>query len=177
VVLVHTSSGRGLDERIFTAVPRHHSMWFRLSGALIGSEPIWVIVGIAVATAVGLRRRRVFRLAVGLSVAVVSVAMAELFKRVLLSRPSAGAAGAVSNSFPSGHAVVAAVVVVAVWFVVGDRWRGRVVVIGSVLCGLVGVATVVQQWHRPSDVVSAYALVAACACAGGAILAGRGAAD
>ena len=74
-------------------------------------------------------------------------------------------------SFPSGHTVVAAAVVVAVWFVADVRWRPAVVAIGVVLNVLVGGVTVVQQWHRPGDVVSAYALVVACACAAGAILA------
>lgn len=170
VFCVHTSAGRGIDERMFQAIPRHHSVWFRLSGGLVGSEVVWAVLGGAAAVAVGLRRRRLPHLVVGVGAAATSVAMAELLKHVLLSRPSAGAAAAVSNSFPSGHTVVAAAVVVAVWFVASARWRSTVVIVGAVVCVLVGVVTMVQQWHRPSDVVSAYALVAASACAGAAIL-------
>ena len=171
VFFVHTSVGRGLDERLFNAVPRQHSIWFRLSGALLGGEVVLAVVGIAAVLVVGLRRRRFRRMVVGLATAAVSVVAGELFKRVLLSRPTAGAAEAVSNSFPSGHTVVATAVAVAVWFVAGERRRPVVVVIGGLLCVLVGAVTIVQQWHRPSDVVSAYALVAACACAAGATLA------
>jgi len=170
VFFVHTSAGRGLDERIFNAIPRHHSVWFRLSGALLGSEVVWALLGVAATLALGLRRRQILQLVVGLATAGTSVLMAELLKHVLLSRPTAGATAAVSNSFPSGHTVTAAAVVVAVWFVSGDRWRPRVVTVGALLRGLVGLVTMVQQWHRLSDVLSAYALVAACACAGGAIL-------
>lgn len=168
---VHTGAGRGLDERIFNAAPRGHSIWFRLSGGLLGSEVVLAAAGLMLTVVVGLRRRRFRQMVVGLGSAVTSVVMAELLKHVLLSRPSAGASGAVSNSFPSGHTVVAAAVVVEVWFVAGQRWRPTVVVVGGLLSLLVGVVTVVQQWHRPSDVVSAYALVAACACAAGAVLA------
>ena len=167
---VHTAAGRGLDERIFNAAPRGHSVWFRLSGGLLGSEIVLAAAGVSLTVVLGLRRHRSRQMVVGLGSAVMSVVMAELLKHVLLSRPSAGAPAAVSNSFPSGHTVVAAAVVVAVWFVAGQRWRPTVVVVGGLVSLLVGFVTVVQQWHRPSDVVSAYALVAACACAAGAVL-------
>lgn len=171
VFFVHTSAGRGLDNRIFQAVPRHQSTWFRLSGGLLGNEALLAVGGGGLALIVGLRRRRFRHLAVGLATAALSVALAELLKHVLLSRPSAGAAAAVANSFPSGHAVVAPAVAVAIWLVSSARWRRTVVVAGTVVSSLVGLITVVQQWHRPSDVVSAYVLVAACACIDGAILA------
>lgn len=173
VLLVHTAAGRSLDEQVFAAVPRNHSMWFRLSGALLGSEALWAAGGLAATVTIGLRSRRRRHLVVGLATVVVSTVAGEVLKHVLLSRPSAGAAGAVSNSFPSGHTVVAAAVVVAIWFVSDDRWRPMVAVAGSLVCAVVGMVTIVQQWHRPSDVLSAYALVAACACAGGAFLTGR----
>lgn len=175
VFFVHTAAGRGLDEDMFNAVPRNHSIWFRLSGAFLGSEVVLAAGGVALALMLGMRRHRFRELAVGLGAAAVSVVAAELLKHVLLSRPSSGAVAAVSNSFPSGHTVVATAVVVAVWFVASERWRPTVMVVGGLLCVLVGVVTVVQQWHRPSDVISAYALVVACACAGkAALLGGRG---
>ena len=170
VLLVQNSGGRRLDEWLFNAVPRRHSILFRLAGAAIGSEPLWVLVGLGAAVMVGLRKGRLRQLVVGAGMAAASVALGELFKRVLLSRPSAGAATAASNSFPSGHVVVVTAAVVAVGFVAGPRWRRVVLVAGSLLCVLVGMSTMVQQWHRPSDVLSAYALVAACAYAGAAVL-------
>ncbi|HET9127344.1 MAG TPA: phosphatase PAP2 family protein [Propionibacteriaceae bacterium] len=155
---------------MFNAVPRQHTTWFRLSGGFLGSEVVLAVGGVALTLVVGLRRRRFRHLVVGLATAAASVVAAELLKHVLLSRPSTAAPAAVSNSFPSGHTAVAAAVTVALWFVVSPRWRPAVVIVGGLLCALVGVVTVVQQWHRPSDAVSAYALVAACACAGGAAL-------
>ena len=169
---VHTSAGRGLDDRIFQAVPRPHSMWFRLGGALLGSEALLALVGMGLMLVVGVRARRPRHIVVALSVVAGSVVTAELFKHVLLSRPGSGAAAAVANSYPSGHVTVAAAAAVAVWFVSGPRRRPAVAVFGGVISLVVGVVTVVQEWHRPSDVVGAFVLVASWACAGNAILNG-----
>ncbi|RKS75627.1 PAP2 superfamily protein [Motilibacter peucedani] len=83
----------------------------------------------------------------------------ELLKKHVLTRPNYG--NGVSNSFPSGHTTVAASVAAAAVLVAPRRLRPYVAVLGCGYAIATGLATVVAGWHRPSDVIAAYAVVLA----------------
>ena len=101
---------------------------------------------------------------------VYRVIAAELAKHVFLVRAETGATDLLDNSFPSGHATVAAAAAFAVFLVSPPRWRPLAAVCGGAVAVLTGVLLVIDQWHRPSDVVAAFMLVAACGCLGGIAL-------
>jgi membrane-associated phospholipid phosphatase len=65
------------------------------------------------------------------------------------------------NTFPSGHTAVAAAVAVAAVLIAPPARRLVVVAAGAVLTGAVGVAMLVAELHRPSDLMAAPALAVA----------------
>jgi membrane-associated phospholipid phosphatase len=56
---------------------------------------------------------------------------------------------------PSGHTTVALSVALAAVIVAAPRWRATVAIGVTGTATLVGVATVLGRWHRPSDVIAA----------------------
>ncbi|WP_207947717.1 phosphatase PAP2 family protein [Occultella glacieicola] len=80
--------------------------------------------------------------------------------KVSLDRPDLGVTLALSNSLPSGHTTVAASVAATALLIAPHRWRGPVAIGGAAYAAATGLATMVGGWHRPSDVVAAFAVAA-----------------
>ncbi|WOQ17245.1 phosphatase PAP2 family protein [Raineyella sp. W15-4] len=150
---VATPPGRELDQLVMVRlgeVPASWAVAAAWTGAVIA--PVVALAAVVlVLLAVSGRRRRRYRVA--LLAIGGSVVTSEVLKLVL-PRPGLDD-GPMGNSFPSGHvAAIAAVVVVAVLLApVGVR--AIVAGIGSVVVSAAGLAVVVLQWHRPSDVAAA----------------------
>lgn len=124
------------------------------------STPFLVIVVLG-SFALGLLRRRwIVAIQVVLLVGGSNLTT-QLLKQNLLELPFDDPLPAVSNSLPSGHTTVAASLAVAVLFTVSRRWRPLTAVLGLAYAAIVGITTVIGQWHRPSDVIAAYLVVAA----------------
>src|SRR6185503_11420074 len=70
----------------------------------------------------------------------------------LVTRPDLGLG---PNSLPSGHTTVALSIALAAVIVVPSAWRPTIAMGVCAVATLVGVATVLGRWHRPSDVVAA----------------------
>ncbi|WP_243856706.1 MULTISPECIES: phosphatase PAP2 family protein [Actinomyces] len=107
----------------------------------------------------GSRRRAVWAV-----VTVVAInASTQLLKHHVLARPDYGLStrwdGA--NTLPSGHTAVAASAAVALVLVVGPSLRGVAAWGGALLTAAMGYSTLVCQWHRPADVISAVLLATA----------------
>lgn len=60
-----------------------------------------------------------------------------------------------TNTLPSGHTTVAAAALVGLILVVPPSLRSLTTVVGTVAVCAYGLATLVNQWHRPADVVAA----------------------
>lgn len=60
-----------------------------------------------------------------------------------------------ANTLPSGHTTMAASAAVALVLLAGTRWRTAAAWAGAVATAAMGYSTLVCQWHRPSDVLSA----------------------
>lgn len=60
-----------------------------------------------------------------------------------------------TNTLPSGHTTVAAAGLVGLVLVVPPVLRSATTVIGCFAAAAYGLATLVNQWHRPSDVIAA----------------------
>jgi membrane-associated phospholipid phosphatase len=169
-----TYFGQLVEERAFSGAAIHHSILFRAAGLLLGTLPVIAVGGSAVIVGtVALVTRRYAHLVVAVIVGGVAFAFAEVAKHLLLTRAETAATGALTNTFPSGHTTTAAAAAFAVFVVATPRFRLLAGVLGGAVATLVGLATLVQQWHRPSDIVGALLLVAACGCLGGAALSRR----
>jgi membrane-associated phospholipid phosphatase len=112
---------------------------------------------------IALRQGRVALAAVAALLIVGANVTTQLLK-ALTARPDLGievvrlVAG---NSLPSGHTTVAASVAVALVLVVPPSRRSLATLVGAGYAALVGVATVLAGWHRPSDAVAALLVVGA----------------
>jgi membrane-associated phospholipid phosphatase len=121
---------------------------------------------------IALMRGRVMLAAMATLLIVGANLTTEALSRVI-ERPDYGVdleRAAAGNSLPSGHATVAASVVVALVLVLPSRVRGLAAVLGAGYAALVGVATLSAGWHRPSDAVAALLVVGAWAAVAGLLL-------
>lgn len=135
--------------------------WVSPASLLLGT----VAVGLLVLAVSGGR-------AAGAAVATVVVTtLAAQVLKLALERPGLIEATA-GNSLPSGHA--AAVAGLAAGLVVGLRLHASTLawLLAATATGATGLATVVLQWHRPSDIVAS-ALLAVLVAVGGWLLVGR----
>lgn len=170
---VRTYVGQIVDERAFNGAADQHTLIYRLSGAFLGNVAYLAIGGGLVLTLlIGGITRRPKHIVVAVAAGACALGIAELSKYVFLSRAQTGATDAFNNSFPSGHATVAAAAAFAVFLVSTPRWRPLAAILGSAFAMLTGILALIEQWHRPSDVVAGFMLVAACAALGGAALIG-----
>lgn len=151
-VALRTSHGLRLDGEAMDAVSSPALVLSRLHEGLgwvsVGSVGLSLLACVTLALA-----RRRFDLALG---AVVLIGGANLTTRILkhdlFSRPDLSMG---PNSLPSGHTTVALSIALAAVIVAPSAWRSTVAVGVSATATLVGVATVLGRWHRPSDVIAA----------------------
>ncbi|WP_241984277.1 phosphatase PAP2 family protein [Cryobacterium sp. Hb1] len=142
------------------------------TGRVLDSVPDIAVVFGVVLTAIIARVRRNWRtLIVALVAAAAATASAQLLKYGILARPDLAVEGYAGNSFPSGHTTVAAASALVVFLVASPRLRPMVAGWGTAFAVLAGVATLANQWHRPSDVIAALLWVALWGCLAGAVLA------
>ena len=118
------------------------------------SLPFLVIVtlcGVAVTAA-----RRQWALAAAIPLFIFAAnATTQVLKNVVISRPDFGLAHDYGNSFPSGHTTVAASAAVVAVLAVPSAWGWLAAVLGWGFAAITGIATMVNGWHRASDVVAA----------------------
>lgn len=91
---------------------------------------------------------------VGVFTAAAATVSTQLLKNTLV-KPNYGVQEAVLNSAPSGHTTLAAAAGAAIFLAAPRSLRPAVAVLGSLATCLTGMATMINNWHRPGDVVSA----------------------
>jgi membrane-associated phospholipid phosphatase len=182
---VRTTRGRLLDGASLRGAVEARSGLTDVVERLLDTVSVLSLLGAAALLAlIGLARLR-RELAVAAVVLVVGAnATTQVLKRLVLDRPDAGleeSTPATLNSLPSGHSTVAFSVAVALVLVVPVRLRPVVAGVGVVYATLLALATLTSGWHRPSDSVAAFLVVACWAALVGATLvvvhAGHGADD
>lgn len=116
------------------------------------------------------RRRWAASLIVALTFAAANLTTQAL--KVILDRPELanGVPYYTGNSLPSGHVTFATAAAAAVFLLVAPRWRSLVALIGAIFSATVGVATFLDGWHRPADIVAAYLIVGLWTLIGGFIV-------
>lgn len=107
-----------------------------------------------------IRRRDFLRPGVALMMMLGATGSTQLLKHVLLERPDLNISAASVNSFPSGHTTFAAASMAAIFIVSPLAHRSWVALLGWIYAAIAGASTLVLGWHRPSDVIAAYLVVA-----------------
>jgi membrane-associated phospholipid phosphatase len=158
---VRTRTGQHIEDAVLRAAERVGGGDETPALTLLGTITAFSVFGLAaVVIGIGLLRRRPLLAALGTAVITASVLTTEVVQRSLL-RPMLLESGRrrEDQSFPSGHAAVAMAVLCALVIVVPYRWRGPVMLLGSLWATGVGVATVSANWHRPSDTIGSDLIV------------------
>lgn len=118
------------------------------------------ILGLGIALLALLRGRAAA--AVSALILVLGANVTTQLMKSALERPDLLGAGTLpGGSFPSGHATVAMSLALALVLVASPRTRVFAATLGGGYAAAVGVAVVLLDWHRPSDVVGAYLVCAA----------------
>ena len=158
---VASSQGQILDHAALASAEVRLRSLHEASVSLLADLPI-VVASIA---AVGFlvltlwRRRWAASLIVALTFAAANFTTQIL--KVMLERPELanGVPYYTGNSLPSGHVTFATATFAAVFLLVAPRWRSMVALIGVIFSATVGIATFLDGWHRPGDIVAAYLVV------------------
>ena len=151
-VALRTSQGIRLDRAATDAVSSPavvlHRLYDGLSWVSVGSVALSLLACVTLA----LMRRRL-DLALGAAVVIGGANLTtQILKYDLLPRIHLDQG---PNSLPSGHTTVALSIALAAVIVAPSAWRSTVAIGVSAAATLVGVATVLGRWHRPSDVIAA----------------------
>lgn len=171
---VGTHIGQVIDEHAFDGAAAWRAPVARAASATLDALPMAVlIVGVLAVAAITLVRRVWLQAVVALAAVAAANASTQLLKNVVFHRPETGVADGLANSLPSGHTTAAASVALAVFLIASPRTRPFVAFIGALFAVATGTATLINQWHRPSDVIAALCVVAFWGCVAGCVLARR----
>jgi membrane-associated phospholipid phosphatase len=138
-----------------TTAPRASAAASRLLDSI--SLASLFLVGSSVVCLAALRRRN--DIAVAVVVLLAGANLTTWFLKPAFSPRTL--AGAVSHSFPSGHATAAMSVALATVMAAPRALRTPAAIIGAAYASGVGVATVVLGWHFPSDVGAGFSVATA----------------
>jgi membrane-associated phospholipid phosphatase len=168
---VRTTTGQFADESAWqeagVAAPDTQLPFLRFLDTL---PTISVVIAVAAILYVVVRRRRFAAAAIAVAVIGASNLTTQVLKNVVFDRPDRGVATLDFNSLPSGHTTLAASAAAAVFIIVPPRWRPFAAAAGGAYSVLAGVATFVNLWHRPADVVAALLVVGTWTLIGGLII-------
>jgi membrane-associated phospholipid phosphatase len=172
---VRSYIGQIIDERSFAGANAWKGDLIEFAHSFLNALPAAaVVVGAIVALVIVIVRRNWLVFAIAAGAAIAANVSTQVLKYSVLSRPAKGVDTGLSNSLPSGHTAVAASAALLVFLVTAPRYRPLAAVLGSIFTIAAGASTLVEQWHRPSDVIAGMLVVAFWACIAGLLLAGLG---
>ncbi|WP_035750221.1 phosphatase PAP2 family protein [Arthrobacter sp. 35W] len=158
---VGTTTGQFIDESALAEAPRVQAVIGTPVAQFLDALPATsAVIAAVVVLFVTLARRRWKAAGIALAAMAAANVSTQLLKTALPDRPDVGVATLMLNSLPSGHSTLAASAAAAVFLVVSPRWRPAAAFLGGSYAIACGVSTLVNQWHRPSDVVAAFLVVA-----------------
>lgn len=161
--MVTTWPGQRVEERVFGTADRFQDVVNHLVEPvlLLGSPP-WLLTGFLVACGIGLLRGRPAAASLAAVVIVGSNLITQVIKNGVFHRTGLlGEWNRDINTLPSGHVTVVAAAWAALLLVVPRSWRPTTALAGAGVTCAMGLATVADRWHRPSDVVAAVLVVVA----------------
>lgn len=170
---VRTHLGQVIDEHAFEGAAAWRAPLASAATTVLDALPLASLLLGVVAVAVIVLVRRVWLQAIVAVTAAVAANVSTQVLKSLLFRPDTGVADGLANSLPSGHTTAAASAALAVFLVASPRTRPLAATVGALFAIAAGSATLINQWHRPSDVIAAMLVVAFWGCAAGFVLARR----
>ncbi|WP_284986373.1 phosphatase PAP2 family protein [Arthrobacter sp. fls2-241-R2A-172] len=159
---VRTTMGQFIDESALVEATELGGTAGRASTSLLDMLPM---LSLAIATLmvifVTVARRRWTAAGIAVVACIGANAATQILKFLIPDRPDRGVQTLELNSLPSGHTTLAASAAAAVFLMVSPRWRPLAGFLGSTFAVATGVSTLINQWHRPADVVAAFLVVGA----------------
>lgn len=159
--MVTTWPGQRVEELVFVTADLFQDVVNRpVEPVLLLGSPPWLVTGLLAVCGVGLARRRWGATVLGATVVVGPNLTTQVVKDGVLHRTGlVGDWNRDVNTLPSGHVTVVAAAWAALLLVVPRRWRPATAVAGCAATTAMGLATIADRWHRPSDVVAAVLVV------------------
>lgn len=159
---VRTTTGQYIDESALVEAVTLNGPAERATTKFLDWLPvISVAIAAVVVLFVTVARRRWKAAGIALAACVAANLATQVLKDWFPDRPFRGVQTIELNSLPSGHTTLAASAAAAVFLVVSPRWRPIAGFLGGTFAAAAGVSTLINQWHRPADVVAAFLLVGA----------------
>lgn len=167
VLFVHTSAGQLAENGVVRSAQSGRWSTMDWSGPLRDQDMVLVIgASVLVLMVLAMLRRKPGLLVPALSVLVLPLIVAQLLKLYVLVRPELpdGGSGPGHNSFPSGHVSASMAILMALAFVLPQRFRPVTIGLGGIVVAWVASSTIALGWHRLSDTAGACLLGASFAC-------------
>jgi hypothetical protein len=159
---VQTTTGQFIDESaLVEAVDVHGPAGKAATEFLDWLPTISLVVAAVVVLFVTVIRRRWTAAGIAMAACIGANVATQVLKDLLPVRPEKGVVTLELNSLPSGHTTLAASAAAAVFLMASPRWRPMAGFVGGTFAIASGVSTLINQWHRPADVVAAFLLVGA----------------
>ena len=171
LVAVRTRTGQMLDERAFDGARLGQRSLAPVTLSFLDALPLaTVAAALLIAVVISAVRGTWVTFLVAIIAAFSANLVTQILKDLVLARPDLGVHGYAFNSLPSGHTTLAASASLLVFLAASPSTRPMVAALGALFTIGTGVATLANQWHRPSDVVAALLVVGFCGCLAGAVL-------
>jgi membrane-associated phospholipid phosphatase len=159
---VRTTTGQFIDESALVEAVEIHGTAGKAANKLLDWLPaLSVLIASVVILLVAILRRRWTAAGIALVACVGANVATQILKDLVPVRPYRGIETLELNSLPSGHTTLAASAAAAVFLVVSPRWRPLAGFLGGSFAVATGASTLINQWHRPADVVAAFLVVGA----------------
>ncbi|MGP4031763.1 phosphatase PAP2 family protein [Pseudarthrobacter sp. 1C304] len=159
---VRTTTGQYIDESALVEAVALHGTAGKAATKLLDWLPVVsLLISAVVVLIVTVVKRRWSAAGIALAACVGANVATQILKNISPDRPYRGIETLELNSLPSGHTTLAASAAAAVFLMVSPRWRPMAGFLGGSFAVATGVSTLINQWHRPADVVAAFLVVAA----------------
>lgn len=158
VLVVWTKPGQRADERSRWSVAVPPEMRETIS-AWLGTVSVGSIVAVLLLVLLVGVLRRSLGLALGAVALVGGANVTTQLLKELIPRPAYGV-GPLGNSLPSGHTTAWTSLGLALLLVAPRPLRPLLVLVASAVATFTGASTVLERWHRPSDVIAAFGVCA-----------------
>ena len=160
-IFVRTTTGQFIDESALVEAVETHGTAGKAATKLLDSLPaLSLLISAVVVLFVTVLKRRWTAAGIAVAACVGANVATQVLKAIVPDRPYRGIETLELNSLPSGHTTLAASAAAAVFLVVSPRWRPLAGFLGGSVAVATGVSTLINQWHRPADVVAAFLVVA-----------------
>ena len=158
---VRTTTGQFIDESALVEAVETHGTAGKAATKLLDSLPaLSLLISAVVVLIVTVVKRRWTAAGIAIAACVGANVATQVLKAIVPDRPYRGIETLELNSLPSGHTTLAASAAAAVFLMVSPRWRPLAGFLGGTFAVATGVSTLINQWHRPADVVAAFLVVA-----------------